>query len=73
MRNPVFRSFAKWVVVDEIHLVYTWGKEFRKSYARLEGMWHTLGNKPWFGCTTTLDSQTFRTVCERRRKSSDLK
>jgi hypothetical protein len=27
-------------------------------------MRHTLGNKPWFGCTAALDSQTFRTVCD---------
>ena len=33
--------------------------QFRKSYALLETIHHTLGHKPWFGCTATLDEETF--------------
>jgi superfamily II DNA helicase RecQ len=62
LRDPTFRSFVKWIVVDELHLVSTWGREFRKSYALLEGMRHALGNKPLFGCTVTLDDPTFRSM-----------
>ena len=64
LRDPTFRGFVKWIVVDELHLVSTWGKEFRKSYALLQGMRHALGSKPWFGCTATLDDPTFRKVCD---------
>ena len=53
LQDPHFRSMVKWVVVDELHLVSIWGDSFRKSYAMLEVIRHTLGHKPWFGCTTT--------------------
>jgi superfamily II DNA helicase RecQ len=36
--------------------------QFRKSYALLETIHHTLGHKPWFGCTATLDEETWRRV-----------
>jgi superfamily II DNA helicase RecQ len=63
LEDPYFRSMIKWVVVDEFHLVSVWGKDFRKSYAMLEVIRHTLGNKPWFGCTATLDSNIWQKVC----------
>jgi superfamily II DNA or RNA helicase len=63
-RDPTFRGLVKWIVVDELHLVSTWGREFRKSYALLQGMRHVLGSKPWFGCTATLDDPTLRKVCD---------
>src|SRR6267378_6561811 len=50
LQDPHFRSMVKWVIVDELHLVSVWGEEFRKSYAMLEVIRHTLGHKPWFGC-----------------------
>ena len=59
-----FRTLVKWVVMDELHSVAIWGKEFRQSYAQLEAMRHTLGRKPWFGCTATLDDPTFYKMCE---------
>ena len=49
LQDPHFRSMVKWVVVDELHLVSIWGDNFRKSYAMLEVIRHTLGHKPWFG------------------------
>jgi superfamily II DNA helicase RecQ len=55
---------VKWIAIDEIHLVSVWGRDFRKSYALLEGIRHILGNKPWFGYTATLDQPTFTRVCD---------
>jgi hypothetical protein len=63
LKDPHFRSMVRWVVIDELHLVSVWGKEFRKSYALLAAIRHTLGNKPWFGCTATLDDDTWHKVC----------
>ena len=63
MQDPHFRSMVKWVVVDELHLVSVWGEEFRKSYAMLEVIRHTLGHKPWFGCTATLDNNIWQKGC----------
>jgi len=60
---------VKWVVVDELHLVSVWGEEFRKSYAMLEVIRHTLGHKPWFGCTATLDNSIWQKGC----LSTDMK
>jgi len=60
---------VKWVVVDELHLVSVWDEEFRKSYAMLEVIRHTLGHKPWFGCTATLDNSIWQKGC----LSTDMK
>lgn len=62
LQDPNFRSMIRWVVIDELHLVSVWGEDFRKSYAMLETIRHTLGHKSWFGCTATLDNKIWQKV-----------
>lgn len=38
LHDPSFCNRVKWVVLDEVHLVSTWSKSFRNSYARLNSM-----------------------------------
>lgn len=64
LRDPTFRSSVKWVVLDEVHLAYIWGRRFRKSYSLLRKMRYALGTKPWFGWTATLDNDTFQNLCQ---------
>ena len=41
-----FRHLLQDPHFDELHLVPIWGDNFRKSYAMLEVIRHTLGHKP---------------------------
>ena len=50
-------------MVDEVHLVVDWGLAFRESYTHLKYLRTVLGHKPWFGCTATLDIQSFESLC----------
>jgi len=36
---------------------------FRESYTHLKYLRNVLGHKPWFGCTATLDIQSFESLC----------
>jgi superfamily II DNA helicase RecQ len=53
-----FRNRLQWVLINEVHLVSAWGKDFRKSYAILD-VRYWVGEKVWFGCT---DAQ--RRICD---------
>jgi hypothetical protein len=59
-----FRKRIKAVVIDEIHLVVDWGRAFRKAYSLLKHFRNRLGSKPWFGCTATLDPDSFHELCQ---------
>jgi superfamily II DNA helicase RecQ len=58
------------VLIDEVHLVSAWGKDFRKSYAildsvrLLDSVRYWVGDKVWFGCTATLDTDAQRRICD---------
>ena len=58
LNNPKFKSRVVAVTVDEVHLVVDWGTSFRKSYTMLRSVRQVIGDKPWFGCSATLDSKT---------------
>ena len=58
-----FRKRLKAVVIDEVHLVVDWGRSFRKAYSLLKHFRNRLGGQPWFGCTATLDPDSFDELC----------
>ena len=64
LSDSKFRSRVKAVMVDEVHLVVDWGLTFRESYTHLRYLRNELGHKPWFGCTATLDTQSFESLCQ---------
>ena len=63
---PEFKSRVRAVAVDEVHLTVDWGKCFRKSYAMLRNLRQSLGDRPWFGCSATLDRETLASMEELR-------
>jgi superfamily II DNA helicase RecQ len=63
LSDSKLRSRIKAVMVDEVHLVVDWGLTFRESYTHLKYLRNVLGHKPWFGCTATLDMQSFESLC----------
>ena len=63
LSGTYFRKRLKAVVIDEIHLVVDWGRAFRK-YSLLKHFRNRLGRKPWFGCTATLDPDSFHELCQ---------
>ena len=61
--DPIFKSRVGLVVVDELHVVKQWGREFRKQYGRLSSLRRKLGTGiPWFGTTATLPDATLEAV-----------
>jgi RAD3-like DEAD/DEAH box helicase/helicase-like protein len=61
--NPLFKSRVGLVVIDELHVVKQWGREFRKHYAQLSTLRLKLGwNVPWFGTSATLSENTLEIV-----------
>jgi superfamily II DNA helicase RecQ len=61
--NPLFKSRVGLVVIDELHMVKQWGREFRKHYAQLSTLRLKLGfNVPWFGASATLANNTLKIV-----------
>lgn len=61
--SPEFQSRLALVVVDEVHLVSHWGRDFRPAYARLNIIRSMLGiSTPWFACSATLDQHTLDSV-----------
>jgi superfamily II DNA helicase RecQ len=58
-----FRKRLKAIVIDEIHLVVDWGRSFRKACSLLKHFRNELGSRPWFGCTATLDPDSFDELC----------
>lgn len=63
LSDSKLRSRIKAVMVDEVHLVVDWGLTFRESYTHLRYLRNVIGYKPWFGCTATLDRQSFEALC----------
>lgn len=60
-----FQERLALVVVDEVHLVMQWGKDFRTDYARLHQLRSLFGRDvPWFACSATLDEKSLRAVTE---------
>jgi DEAD/DEAH box helicase len=61
--SPSFKQCVSLVVVDEAHLVYHWGRDFRTAYSRLNLLRGWLGSQiPWFACSATLDLQTLESL-----------
>lgn len=61
--HPQFQARLGLVVIDEIHLVSHWGRDFRPSYARLNILRSYLGGGiPWFACSATLDPDTLKSI-----------
>lgn len=58
-----FRSRLKAIIIDEVHLTVDWGQSFRKAYSLLKHFRNRLGGKPWFGCTATLNPDSFDELC----------
>ena len=72
LSNSTFRARIKAVLVDEVHLVVDWGQAFRESYTHLRYLRNVLGQRPWFGCTATLDKRTFKALCYSSGFSPDV-
>jgi len=66
LNNPKFKSRVAAVTVDEVHLVIDWGTSFRKSYTILRSIRQVIGDRPWFGCSATLDTETLEKLQEIR-------
>ena len=63
--HPSFQERLALVVVDEVHLVMQWGKDFRTDYARLHQLRSLFGRGvPWFACSATLDEKSLCAVTE---------
>src|SRR6266850_5039350 len=61
--NPLFKSRVGLVVIDELHVVKQWGREFRKHYGQLSTLRLKLGwDVPWFGTSATLAESTLKIV-----------
>lgn len=73
LSNQKFRERVKAVIVDEVHLVVDWGQTFRESYTHLRYLRDVVGEKPWFGCTATLDKSTFKALCYSSGFSRDVR
>jgi superfamily II DNA helicase RecQ len=73
LSNQKLRERIKAVMVDEVHLVVDWGQTFRESYTHLRYLRDVLGEKPWFGCTATLDQPTFKALCYSSGFSRDVR
>lgn len=56
LRNPAFNSQVCAIVVDEAHIIATWGKEFRPDFSLIYQVRELMPRRiPLFACTATLD------------------
>ena len=61
--DPDFQRRCGVVVIDELHLVEDWGRNFRTDYARLQVFRNRIGvGVPWFGTSATLSPETLAAV-----------
>jgi superfamily II DNA helicase RecQ len=72
LNDPKFKSKVAAVTVDEVHLVIDWGTSFRKSYTMLRSIRQVIGDRPWFGCSATLDQETLEKLQELRVFKDDF-
>jgi superfamily II DNA helicase RecQ len=72
LNDPKFKSKVAAVTVDEVHLVVDWGSTFRKSYTMLRSIRQVIGDRPWFGCSATLDEKTLEELRELRVFKNDF-
>ena len=72
LNDPKFKSKVAAVTVDEVHLVIDWGTSFRKSYIMLRSIRQVIGDKPWFGCSATLDQETLHELHDLRVFKDDF-
>ena len=62
------------IVVDELHCVKQWGRDFREHYRQLASLRLFLGaGVPWFGTSATLPAETLRVVKESVGFQEDVK
>ena len=64
LNGPKFKSKVAAVTVNIVHLVVDWGTTFRKSYTMLRSILQVIGDRPWFGCSATLDEETLEELLE---------
>ena len=61
-------------VVDELHCVKQWGRDYRKPYGQLASLRRFLGaGVPWFGTSATLPAETLPVVRESVGFQEDVK
>ena len=54
--DPEFKQRIIAILIDELHLVSQWGKQFRPCFAQLQCLRQRIGyGVPMFGCSATLD------------------
>jgi superfamily II DNA helicase RecQ len=65
LTNPRFQGSIGLVAIDECHLVYQWGKEFRSNFAMLYELRLLLRRDiVWFGCSATLSPSIQQSVLD---------
>ncbi|GJE85292.1 ATP-dependent DNA helicase RecQ-like protein [Phanerochaete sordida] len=62
-RDPVFRDMLSAILVDEAHVIYQWGKNFRQDYNNLQTIRVSAGSHiPWGAFTATAPTHIFEEV-----------
>lgn len=63
LRDPLFQEKLALIAIDEAHVVWEWGQNFRTYYTQLVVLRNLIRHSvPWLACSATLDPQTLLMV-----------